>query len=138
MTNETFFSLTSTSVDWNFQSHTLNKIEMMASCVLTHRLTQPPATLQLQWLPWHLLRNHHCGIKLRVSSSLLCSPPFEHYKNPNEIGQRYAISRVFPISLSLRVLTHLKVWPRLRRVCLDNLSRHLYAGTTKAQSPASG
>ena len=96
-------------------------------------------TLQLRWFPWHLLHNHHCDIKWRANSSLLSSPHFfKHYKNPNETGYKHAISRVFPIFLSLRVLAYLKVWLRLRRVYLDNLSGHLYAGTTKAQSPAFG
>lgn len=106
MTDGTLPILMSTSVDWHVQSQTFNRIEWMASCVMTRCLTQPPTTLQLQWLPCHLLRNHHNNIKSRVSSTSLCFPHLSTIKNPTTHVHNtmdsliYSLKGFLPISKS--------------------------------------
>ena len=81
MTDGTLPILTSTST------------EGMTSCIMTHRLTQPPTVLQLWRLPCH----YYVVITARVSSALLCPPPLGTIKTLLKQNKRRTLWIILPI-----------------------------------------
>ena len=68
--DETLPILTSASVGVHAQSQVINKVERMASYVMTCFLTQPPTALQRWWLLWHC-----CAIIITWANSASLSHP---------------------------------------------------------------
>ena len=89
--------LTSISVDRHVQSQVIKKIERTTSCVMTHRLTQPPTVLQLWWLPCH-----YCVIiTTKVSSAPLCLPSLSIIKALLKQNKKEATLWVLSLSFSI-------------------------------------